>query len=88
MRWLTPLFLARHGQRYKIYETSALSDREPQGILMVRLRMELKPEKDRIMSYFAFPPPEFYVNVKDGKDFDLVYVSSRVGTRCCYPTTL
>lgn len=45
--------------------------------MTVRLRMELKPEKDRMMSYLTFPGPEFYVNVKDGKDFDLVYVLSR-----------
>jgi hypothetical protein len=45
---------------------------------MVRLRMELKSEKDRIMSYLRFPGPQFYVNVKDDKDFDLVYVLIRL----------
>lgn len=48
-----------------------MPDRVAKGIIMVRLRMELKPEKERILSNLSMPP-EFYINVKDGKDFDMV----------------
>lgn len=58
-------------QRYNLYENSVRLDRKPKGIIMVRLRMELKEERDLILSNLAMPP-EFFVNVKDGKDFDLV----------------
>ncbi|CAB9497692.1 Multiple C2 and transmembrane domain-containing protein 1 [Seminavis robusta] len=58
--------------RYKLYENSAYEEREPKGILMVRLRMELKGQKDMLMSYLQYPGPQFFVNVKSAKDFDLV----------------
>ena len=48
-----------------------MADRKPKGILMIRLRMELKSEKDLILSNLSMPP-DFFVNVKDGKDFDMV----------------
>lgn len=57
--------------RYNIYENSVMPDREAKGILMVRLRMELKEEKELILSNLQMPP-EFFVNVQSGKDFDLV----------------
>jgi hypothetical protein len=54
-----------------LYENAVMPDRTAKGIIMVRLRMELKPEKERILSNLAMPP-EFYVNVKSAKDFDMV----------------
>ena len=57
--------------RYNIYEDSVSVDRESKGVLIVRLRMELTGEKQRILSNLQIPP-EFYVNVQRGKDFDLV----------------
>lgn len=59
--------------RYPIYEDSVSMDRQAQGVLIVRLRMELLGEKDLIISNLKnIPIPEFYVNVKKGKDYDLV----------------
>lgn len=57
--------------RYKIYENSVMTDREPQGVIMVRLRMERKGEKDMIMRSLQMPP-DFFVNVKNAKDWALV----------------
>ena len=58
-------------QRYELYENAVMTNREPKGIIMVRLRMELKEERDLILSNLQLPP-EFFVNVKEAKDFDLV----------------
>ena len=68
---MVQLMLPSSFQRYNLYENSVMAEREAKGIIMVRLRMELKSEKDLILSNLALPP-EFYVNVKDGKDFDMV----------------
>ena len=56
--------------KYNLYENSVSHDREPKGTITLRLRMSLKPEKELILSYLQ-PPPEFYVNVKGPKDFDM-----------------
>ena len=57
--------------RYKLYENSIMSERDPKGVIMIRLRIERKSEKDMILKCLQ-TPPDFYVNVEDGKDCELV----------------
>jgi hypothetical protein len=57
--------------KYNLYENSVAADREPKGVITLRLRMELKDEKELILSNLGMPP-EVYVNTKSAKDFDLV----------------
>lgn len=57
--------------RYNLYEDSVSTDRKPKGVLILRLRMELVSEKNRVMSNLGMPP-DCYVNVKKARDFDLV----------------
>jgi len=57
--------------RYNIYEDSVSLDRKPQGVLSLRLRMELVSEKELVLSNFQLPP-DIYVNVTKGKDFDMM----------------
>jgi len=47
------------------------NDRKPTGTITLRMRLDLKSEKERIMSNLQVPP-EFYVSVKNSKDFQLV----------------
>ena len=68
--------------KYNLYENSVEKEREAQGSITLRLRMELKPEKELILSNLQ-PPPEFYVNVKGPKDFDMVYVMNLTWSFCC-----
>lgn len=57
--------------RYKLYENSVMSEREPRGVIMIRLRLERNSEKDMILKSLQMPP-DFYVNVKSSKDWELV----------------
>lgn len=57
--------------QYNLYENSVLQDRAPKGTITLRIRMEMKTEKELILSNLGIPP-EVYVNVKIAKDFDLV----------------
>jgi len=57
--------------RYNLYESAVQEDREPKGVITIRLRMELVSEKELILSNLKMPP-ELHICVKSSKDFDMI----------------
>jgi len=56
---------------YNLYESSSIADREAKGTVTLRLRMELKNERSRMLSCLGIPP-EVHFNVQKPKDFEMI----------------
>lgn len=56
---------------YKLYRSGKSDEREPQGEVTLRLRMEIDDDRKLLLSCLE-PPKTIYVNVKDKKDFKVL----------------
>jgi hypothetical protein len=60
---------------YNIYPSGKSNNRDPQGQITIRLRMEVDDDRKLVMSCLE-PPKTVYVNVKRKKDFKVLH-------QCC-----
>lgn len=57
--------------KYDIFTTARMSERVRMGTITIRLRLEFDDDRKMILSNLE-PPPDFYVNVKNRRDFRCV----------------